>query len=270
VGRSSTHEIEMRSDLVIKTYRSRRWDQPRREWRALTLLAAHAPGLAPDPIEADLLADPPRVVMSRLPGVPLREPVTDMQVEAVAYAIRTVQEAVPAPVLADLPPRAGDMRHFVAELRKACAKGPGLGADPIVSRAFEEAVRWLGRPDLDDLATEDVEPVLGTGDGNLANYLWDGARISIVDFEYAGRSDRAFELAEAVEHVSVWGNDAFDAVSLLSRFELTRAEAVRLRESRRLLATYWLMALLPDSPGRARNPPGTLERQAARLLDLLS
>jgi hypothetical protein len=168
----------------------------------LTLLTEYAPGLAPTPIEADFSADPPRVVMSRLPGVPLREPVTAVQVEAVVDAIRTVQEAVPSPVLADLP--------------------------------------------------------------------WDGARISIVDFEYAGRSDRAFELAEAVEHVSVWVNDAFGAVSLLSRFGLTGAEALRLRECRRLLAIYWLMALLRDNPGSARNPPGTLECQAARLLDLLN
>jgi hypothetical protein len=65
-------------------------------------------------------------------------------------------------------------------------------------------------------------------------------------------------------------NDAFDAESLLTRFELSRAEAVRLRESRRLLATYWLTALLPNGPGHARNPPGTLDRQAARLLTLLN
>jgi hypothetical protein len=265
-----THGIEMRSDLVIKTYRSSRQDGPEREWRALTLLAEYAPGLAPTPIEADFSADPPRMVMSRLPGVPLTEPVTDVQVEAMADAIRMVQEIVPALVLTDVPPRAGDMSQFLAGLRAACAKGSPPGAGPLVARAFEEAAKWLGQPGLDDLATAEVEPVLGAGDGNLANYVWDGTRIGVVDFEYAGRSDRAFELAEVVEHVSAWVNDAFDAASLLSRFELTRAEAVRLRESRRLLAIYWLLALLPDSPGHARNPPGTLERQVTRLLDLLN
>jgi len=36
----------------------------------------------------------------------------------------------------------------------------------------------------------------------LANYLWDGHRIRIVDFEDAGRSDVAYELASLVEHLS--------------------------------------------------------------------
>jgi hypothetical protein len=34
-------------------------------------------------------------------------------------------------------------------------------------------------------------------------------------------------------------------------------------------ALFWLMLLLPGSPAHHRNPPGTLERQAARLLLLL-
>ena len=32
-------------------------DEPRREWRALELLARYAPGLAPRPVRADLAAD---------------------------------------------------------------------------------------------------------------------------------------------------------------------------------------------------------------------
>jgi hypothetical protein len=41
------------------------------------------------------------------------------------------------------------------------------------------------------------------------------------------------------------------------------------REYRRLSALFWLMMLLPGSPAHRRNPPGTLERQATRLLFLL-
>jgi len=44
--------------------------------------------------------------------------------------------------------------------------------------------------------------VLGQGDGNLANFLWDGGQVRIVDFEDSGPSDRAFELAVLVEHLS--------------------------------------------------------------------
>jgi Ser/Thr protein kinase RdoA (MazF antagonist) len=139
----------------------------------------------------------------------------------------------------------------------------------VVVEAFSAAARWLDQPELDDLAVAGQQPVLGTGDGNLSNYLWNGERAQIIDFEYSGRSDRAFELAEIVEHISAWVDGAIDAPSLLAHFELTGAETARLRECRRLIAIYWLLALLPDSRGHARNPPGTLDLQAERLLALL-
>lgn len=56
---------------------------------------------------------------------------------------------------------------------------------------------------------------------------------------------------------------------LLGSFGLSAAEQVRVREYRRLCALFWLMLLLSGRPGHDRNPPGTLERQAARLLLLL-
>lgn len=269
VDRSSTHMIEMHGDVVIKRFRS--WDrgQPQREWSALTLLAEHAPGLAPTPLDADLMGDPPVVVMSRLDGVPLTAGAQAEQVLAMAGAVATIQEAIPRQVLADLPPRPGHPGEFLDGVRTACARRPSLGAAPSVARAFDAAVEWLNQPKLDDLAKAEQEPVLGTGDGNLSNYLWDGERVQIIDFEYSGRSDRAFELAEITEHISAWADGSVDTSSVLSRFELTAAEAVRLRECRRLMAVYWLLALLPGSPGQARNPLGTLELQAERLVALL-
>jgi hypothetical protein len=38
---------------------------------------------------------------------------------------------------------------------------------------------------------------------------------------------------------------------------------------RRLAALFWLIMLLPAGPASGRNPPGTLERQAHRLLNVL-
>jgi hypothetical protein len=38
---------------------------------------------------------------------------------------------------------------------------------------------------------------------------------------------------------------------------------------RRLFAAFWVMRLLPGGDAYQRNPPGTFERQASRLLDLL-
>ncbi len=111
--------------------------------------------------------------------------------------------------------------------------------------------------------------MFGHADGNLANHLWDGRRVALVDFEDAGRSDRAFELADAAEHVSMRLGAGVDAQAFLARFDLSPAEHVRLNGFRRLFGLFWLLMLLPSSPGHRRNPPGTLERQADRLFHLL-
>jgi thiamine kinase-like enzyme len=108
--------------------------------------------------------------------------------------------------------------------------------------------------------------VFGHSDGNLANFLWDGSTVRIVDFERSGRSDRPFELAELVEHISMWVDREVDITFLLTCFKLTDHENERLREFRILFAFIWLLRLLPGRPANARNPPGTLERQARRFL----
>jgi hypothetical protein len=140
-------------------------------------------------------------------------------------------------------------------------------ADAVTAAALAGARDWLGRPRLDAVFAAEPPPVFGTGDGNLANVLWDGSRARLVDFEFSGRSDLAYELAEVAEHVSA--KNVLAPGDLLDRFEPTPSERSRVRECRRLLAVFWLLALLSDDPERPRNPPGTLAHQAGHLLALL-
>ena len=107
------------------------------------------------------------------------------------------------------------------------------------------------------------------GDPNLANHLWDCHRVHLVDFEASGRGDRATELADFVEHVTVWAHAGIDAEAFLDRFELCPGERQQVTQLRRLFAAFWVMRLLPGGSAHRRNPPGTFERQASRLLDLL-
>ncbi|MFI7634275.1 phosphotransferase family protein [Nonomuraea sp. NPDC049400] len=99
---------------------------------------------------------------------------------------------------------------------------------------------WRGRP-WRSCSRGRAPPVFGTGDGNIANYLWDGTKVRVIDFEYSGRSDRAFELAEVTEHIAVWENDPAGMTAVLERLELTAGEAARLTECRRLMALFWLL-----------------------------
>ena len=71
------------------------------------------------------------------------------------------------------------------------------------------------------------------------------------------------------EHISAWSDASLDAEEFLSLFDLTHAEAARGHDYRRLAALFWLIMLRPGGTSSTRNPPGTLERQAHRLLELL-
>ncbi|GAA0966674.1 hypothetical protein [Actinocorallia libanotica] len=137
----------------------------------------------------------------------------------------------------------------------------------MVRRALGSGLAWLAGSGLEDTGWSDFVPVFGPGDGDIADYLWDGHRVRVVDFEESGRSDRAFELAEITEHAASWVEHPLDVGLFLEQFDLTAAEAARMQDCRRLLALVWLFLPAFDE---GRNPPGTAERQAERLSHLLT
>lgn len=278
-GRASTHLIEFRADVVVKRYRSWSNGEPRREWQALKLLDDHATGLAPAPLSADLTGEPPSVVMSRLPGVPLSGTVSassaacalaEVPADVLAATIARVQQAIPLRVLAELPERAGHPVELLRQVRSWCATGPPPGGDPVVAKAYAAAADWVERPALESSLGRPGRPVFGAGDGNLANYLWDGTEVRVVDFEYSGRSDRAYELAEVTEHISARAGDTIGMAHVLERFELDSAEVGRLMDCRRLLALFWLLRVRPGvGATEDRTRRDAQVSQARRLLGLL-
>jgi Ser/Thr protein kinase RdoA (MazF antagonist) len=116
---------------------------------------------------------------------------------------------------------------------------------------------------------DDADVILGQGDPNLANFLWDGTEIRIVDFEDSGPSSRAFELAILVEHVSAWSDGRLDPDAFAALFDLTNIETAMLREFRRLAALFWLITLRRRSEAHRRDHDHVLTRQAERVLALL-
>ena len=265
----STHMIEFGPDTVTKRFRPGCRERCIREWRALTLLAAHAPGTAPVPLSVDFNAAEPVVVMSRLDGEPLRGRALGLaRTRALTRTVAELHTALPTHLLDRVPPRPGRPRavekfvHTWAPLIR-----PGLTGD--VARAVDEGLARAAHAAREDSTERLPLSVFGPGDGNLANYLWDGSRVCVVDFEDSGRSDRAFELAEITEHVGSWVEQPLDVAAFLRGFDLTSTESSRLRECRRLLALVWLVLLSRDAKGERRNPPGTVNRQAHWLTGLL-
>jgi aminoglycoside phosphotransferase (APT) family kinase protein len=270
VGRC-THSLEFRDDVVVKRYASWGRGEPRREWMALTLLAEHAPDLAPTPVEAALDAHPPMIVMSRLPGRILRgEHATIEQIKAMAAALNRLHQ-IPSQVVEGVEPAPWGPAAAVDKTRAWADKQPDLGDDPLVREAFRAGAAWLTSTAPDQLTTNPLPPVLGLADGNHANYLWDDheRRVRLIDWEDAGRNDRAFELGEVCEHISRV-DGTLDAEQLLAHIDLAPGEAERVRDFRRLVALGWFFQLGPSGPATPHNPPGTLERLAERVLQLLS
>ncbi len=279
--------VDAARQVVVKRFVHAGRNEPDREWRALTLLAEHAPGLAPEPIAADLSADLPVIEMSLLPGEPLGgQPLTAEQLSALVRAVGQLWQSVPVSRVAPLPGEAGNEGQLVSIVRQLAARDHDPGHDPVVKKAQAAGLSWLSWAVGDSGSLgggQDSQPgpgrataggpwltaVFGHGDANLANFLWDGERVRIVDFEDSGRSDRAFELACLAEHLSAWSDSGLDGEEFLRAFDLTVAERSRLADCRRLAALSWLLHLHPGGAASSRNPPGTQRRQAERLLALL-
>ena len=66
---TSTHDLTIGEREVRKEFVAGHEAQAEREWACLTLLAEHAPGLAPRPLRRED-GERPVVVMSRVPGSP--------------------------------------------------------------------------------------------------------------------------------------------------------------------------------------------------------
>ncbi len=259
-----THIVIVTRSDVTKTYTSWTRGEHRREWSVLRHVHAHAPDLVPRPLAARLDAVPPVVTMTRVPGRPLGGTLSKAQLDALATAVQTLWTVPPhdrQPV-DDL----GFARRLVTGPR------PSSGA---AAAAFDAAVDWWDGPDPALLRTTPpatgrseassgaAATVLGHRDGNLANYLWDGRRVRIVDLEDAAVSSPEMELAILVEHLSA---RRMDGDGFCARFDV---DPERLLAARRLWAMFWLRLLLPGGPAERRNPPGTTEAQARRLLTLL-
>jgi Ser/Thr protein kinase RdoA (MazF antagonist) len=258
--------VDHERQVVTKRYPRSGSGAALREWRALRLLAEHAPRLAPEPMSADLDASPPSIVMSLLPGEPLgARPLAPAQERALAIAIGRLWQAVPAGLVTSLPGELDTTVEFLRQVREWAAATSGLATDRTVLDAVAAGSAWLARTEINMTSgvASAAQRVLGHGDADLTNFLWDGELVRIVDFENAGISERAFELAVLVEHISAWRNGGLDADRFVDDFDLSPRERARLADWRRMAALAWLLRL------RSRGDPGVLQLQAQRLLALL-
>lgn len=259
-----THQLAFTDTEVTKSFVSTSRGEPDREWACLQVLAEHAPGLAPRPLRRDGDA----LILERLAGVPLGgAPLTREQTAALATALRRLY-AVPLAAVraAGIGERHGGPTRLRSDLCTWLADDVDLAPcqdPPLVGGAVAAARRWL--------APHDALPaprltVLGIADLNPANVLWNGAGCRLVDFEDAGLSEPAFELADHVEHLAGRRHGVYDPEALVAAVGLDAAATDRFERYRTAWAVFWLVMLLPGNGGFARNPAGTTEAQARYVL----
>ncbi|MFF1822086.1 phosphotransferase family protein [Kribbella sp. NPDC058245] len=241
-----THSVDVSGAVLTKRYTSWSRGEPDREWAALTLLANAVPDLVPTPVSRG----PQWVSMSVIPGEPLADPATPEQVDALGDALDTLWSV--EPTLAPL-----DVAALIERTFRALA--PLSERDDVIGAA---ATACAGLDWSSLLTIQD--PVIAHGDPNLANYLYDGTSLRIVDFEDSGLGDRTMELATLLEHLA---GRRTDWTPLLHRWPV---DPERLGVARTLWAAFWLGLIGPGGPSASRNPPGTAESQAERVLGLIA
>jgi Phosphotransferase enzyme family len=249
-----THSVSINEQVLTKRYVSWSRGEHHSEWAALQLVSAATDDLVPTPLHLEV--DPPSVTMSLLPGSPLSGSLTAAELDGLEGALRELW-SVPADGLRQLAPASSE---DLARVKESVTSWQGVG---IVAEAHALALEWLAGPEPEQFLTPYAEPIVGHGDPNLSNYLWDGSRVRIIDFEDAGRSDLAVELANLVEHLSA---RATDWAEFVTRFPV---DPGRFAAARCVWATFWLTLLRPGGPAAQRNPAGAAEKQAARLITLL-
>jgi Ser/Thr protein kinase RdoA (MazF antagonist) len=164
---------------------------------------------------ADILARMPAEIGPSSPlgfvthGVVLEEGVA--QVDAMAAALGRLHHAIPSAVLDAVAQAPGNPQFAISRARDMAAACTADSLDPQPRQAYRSALAWLDGGWAEKSALANLHPVLAQRDPNLANHLWDGREVRLVDFEKSGRGDRAGELADFVEHISVWTHAGIDA-----------------------------------------------------------
>ncbi|GAB2526993.1 aminoglycoside phosphotransferase family protein [Paramicrobacterium agarici] len=268
---TATHELTIGETTVRKRFVTWNDGEDSREWAMLSLLAEHAPGIAPTPLRRERDGDAPVIIMSRLAGDPLT--LQDTSVSIVAALGRTLQRVYRVPLTAahsiDLRERRCGPTEIIDILRHGLSQVHSLDVcenPALLTEALESACAYIER---DDARIKPRLTSIGIADLNSANVLWDGRVCRLVDFEDGGLTEPAFEIADHVEHLANRRDGNWSAELLSSAAGLSRDDVARMNKYRVHWAIFWLLMLLPGNGAFSRNPRGTTEGQARHFLRLL-
>ncbi|MFI0418646.1 phosphotransferase family protein [Spongiactinospora sp. 9N601] len=231
----SGHETCMK---LYKVDERRRVD---REWAALTLMAENDIDQVPIPLWYDPDPRSPAIGMTMVPGKHLDS--TDVsQLKALATAHTRLQQLPLRGLLAETD-RIDSAAHYIHRLTTIWPQQlADHRDDPLTADMFRLLSQWDASGDR-QLLTEPAEPVFSRGDANLLNWLWADGTIGCVDFEFAGRSDAAFDAADLIEHISARSVSDETWHTLIPELGVDHSSIKRFSAARRTTTLRWLAVL---------------------------
>ncbi len=220
------------------------------EWRTLNALAECGYTPAPLPLAYDPDARVPIVIMEFVSGEGLGGRLNPVQLAALEAATQSLHAITPSTLRHPLRHAEGDAPSILRRVREGEQTIAAYLPDAECHVAARLWRAWLRGPDP-ALLLESADAVFSRSDPNLANCLWDGERLRMIDFEYAGWSDRAVDLADLVEHPASFATPEDTWAEFVARFDLSAMEERRYVAARRMFALFFLMRFWPQEGGHS-------------------
>ena len=229
--------------MVIKLYVKTDRQRVEREWAALTLLTPHGLRTVPALLWLEEAPVVPAIGMTRLHGQPLLQDTDQLTaLRALAHTTTHLQAVPLIGLLAGLP-RIDTGEHYILRLRQAWPQLlAGQPDDPLTPLMQQLLAVWQRSGDT-DLVTAPATPVLSRGDANLLNWMTTHDGAACVDFEYAGFSNKVFDAADLIEHISARAIPDSTWTQLLPDLGVTDANRHQFAANQRTCALRWLAIL---------------------------
>jgi Ser/Thr protein kinase RdoA (MazF antagonist) len=238
--------------VCVKIYRVDDRRRAEREWLSLAFLSGHQVASAPTPLWADPDPQQPAIGMTFLPGRPFPETGDRQEPLRALAAVQRQYTELPLPAELATLERIDSASHYIHRITSVWA--PVISSHPrdaLTRDLLQILSEWEDSGDAAVLA-ECARPIFSQGDSNLLNWLWDGVSIRVVDYEFAGYSDLAFDCADLTEHISSreTGVDDQAWAEILSLAGLPSHDQCRFEASQRTCALRWLAVLWKQRDAR--------------------
>lgn len=239
---------QLKSDIAeycVKSYLKEWQFGASREWVGLRILNEFGVQGAPRAYALSSSSEVKFLVMEWISGSSLGEcHLSRPQIGALADITKAVHSISPAEVgdslwacFWDPERRLSDFPRQIELLKD----NPAEQAVEVASLAKD----WLKGADP-QILVELEEPVFSRGDHNLANCLWDGDKLWLVDLEHIGWHDPVIDLALLTEHVQARRTPHDEWLWFIEQFALTKRQRKRLVAAQRQISLSWLIGVCID------------------------